>query len=87
MTKEEFDQALKSLEPDAIKALQRTLKDGGSPALKAAELLLAYTRGKPTQVIEAQGLQGVGTTVINVTYLAANERAPLVIDNERERIQ
>lgn len=53
MNKREFDAALRTLEPAALKALERSLKEGGAPALKAAELLLAYTQGRPVQEVSA----------------------------------
>jgi hypothetical protein len=65
MNKAEFDKACRELEPLAIKALERSLKEGGSPALKAAELLLAYTQGKPAQDVN----HSVGLT-INVLRLS-----------------
>jgi hypothetical protein len=65
MNKAEFDKACRDLEPTAIKALERALKDGGAPSLKAAELLLAYTQGKPAQDVN----HSVGLT-INVLRLS-----------------
>lgn len=59
MTKEEFDAACRDLEPSAIKALERCLRDGGAPALKAAELLLSYTQGKPAQSVDVKGSVGI----------------------------
>jgi len=65
MNKAEFEAACRDLEPLAIKALERSLKEGGTPALKAAELLLAYTQGKPAQDVN----HSVGLT-INVLRLS-----------------
>jgi len=70
MNKAEFEKACRDLEPLAIKALERSLKEGGTPALKAAELLLAYTQGKPAQDVN----HSVGLT-INVLRLSELESA------------
>jgi hypothetical protein len=92
MTKEEFDKACRDLEPTAIKALERAMREGGAPALKASELLLAYTQGKPAQTVSVSG--EVGLTV-NILRFGEDEKQALtksapaskLIDVTPERIQ
>jgi len=52
MTREEWDKAVDEMEPLALRTLQNEMRAGGSNGLKAAELLLAYAKGKPTQTVE-----------------------------------
>ncbi len=59
MTKEEFDIACRKLEPQALATLEEVMGQGGAPALKAAELLLAYTQGKPAQSVDVTGSVGI----------------------------
>ena len=80
MNKQEFEQALRTLEPDAIAAIQRALKEGGPSSLKAAELLLAYTQGKPSQDISGT-IAHVGGANISITYVAAKD-APITIEHD-----
>lgn len=81
MNKSEFEQACRELDPLAIKALERALREGGSSSLKAAELLLAYTQGKPAQEVNAT-VSNVGGALINITYVAAQEGRAMTIEHQ-----
>ena len=81
MNKQEFERLLKTLEPDAIKALERCMKEGGSNSLKAAELLLAYTQGKPVQSLD-MGVGGALMQGASVTINYISAPAQLTIEGE-----
>ncbi len=88
MTKEEFDKACRDLEPTAIKALERAMREGGAPALKAAEMLLAYTQGKPAQTVAVNGEVGLTVNILRFgersdvpVQLPSKTQQPLTIEN------
>lgn len=64
MTKDEFDRAMAELEPAAIEHLKRTMRDGGAAGNKAAELVLAYSRGKPAQELSLNAAVGLTVNIL-----------------------
>lgn len=78
MNKKEFDELIESLEEDAIATIRQCMRERGPHALKAAELLLAYSKGKPVQTIEGSGGGVLVNPIINITY--AKPAPPAVPD-------
>ena len=43
----DFTKAMKECEPQAVESLKQAMREGGPNMLKAAEIVLSYTQGKP----------------------------------------
>lgn len=59
MDEYDFKQQMVNCEPMAIETLKRVMRGGDQNALKAAEMVLSYTQGKPEQKVSGD----VGLTI------------------------
>lgn len=71
----DFTRAIKECEPQAVDSLKQAMREGGPNMLKAAEIVLSYTQGKPEQ--KGGGGNGNGVTV-NITQFALDQNGNII---------
>ena len=69
----EFRDKCRQHSPEALARLVAALSEDGAHSIKAAELILAYGWGKPTQVVESEVSGGI-TLVLDTGIRRADDR-------------
>lgn len=71
----DFTRAIKECEPQAVDSLKQAMREGGPNMLKAAEIVLSYTQGKP----QDNGKNGGGNGVtVNITQFALDQNGNII---------
>lgn len=70
----DFARAIKECEPQAVDSLKQAMREGGPNMLKAAEIVLSYTQGKPQDNSKSSG-NGV---TVNITQFALDQNGNII---------